>query len=70
MASETLFNIPIEEVRRQLKASKGHDYDKDLGPIDPNYGSTTGILDPCIEGGKKILADPETRELVKSILRG
>lgn len=64
MASNTLFNIPIEEVNRQLQSSKGYDYDKDLGPINANFGT----LEPCIEGGKKILNDPKTRELVKSIL--
>lgn len=65
MVGETIMGIPIEEIRRQLDARPGYDVDPQskMRPINPN----NGILDPCIRGGKKILQDPELKEMLREI---
>lgn len=62
MSKDTLFNIPIEEFKRQA-SRQSYDYDHDLGPI--RSGET---LEPCIKGAKKISEDPELKEVIKEVL--
>lgn len=64
MKEEMLFNIPIQELRRQIESSKTYACDKD-SPISTIKGET---LEPCIRGAKKIAADPELKAMVKDIL--
>lgn len=66
MAGDTLFGIPIEEVRRQLNANKKPDYD----PIRDPRPTSDVTLEPCIEQGKKILTDPNLRAKFRKILVG
>lgn len=66
MAEGTLFNIPIDEVNRQLRVRKGFDYDSsDSGPISTQPNET---LEPVIRGGEKILQDPDLRNMVKEVI--
>lgn len=66
MAEGTLFNIPIDEVNRQLRVGKGFDYDSsDSGPISTQSNET---LEPVIRGSEKILQDPDLRNMVKEII--
>lgn len=62
MAKETIFGIPVEEIERQLSMNPVS-YDKN-SPINPNE-----FLEPCIRGGKKILADENKRQMMKKIYR-
>ncbi len=60
---KTIFGIPISEIRRQCQAYHPASlFDQPLNPSqDP--------MDVVIEGGKKILNEPETLKLVRSIYR-
>ena len=62
MAKETIFGIPVEEIDRQLSMNPVS-CDKN-SPISPNE-----FLEPCIRGGKKILADQNKRQMMKKIYR-
>ena len=64
MDNVTLFNMPIEEARRQMLGSKAHDCDND-SPISTIKGET---LESCIRGVQKIRENSETKSMVKEIL--
>lgn len=62
MSKEMIFGISIEEIDRQL-AMNPISCDKN-SPINSNE-----FLEPCIRGGKKILADENKRQMLKKIYR-
>ena len=66
MTGEAIMGVPIEEVRRQMAASPGYDVDPQ-SKMEPLWKGTT--LEPCIEGGEKILKDPKLKEMFRRIYR-
>ena len=61
---ETIFGIPISEIKRQCAA--------DTLKCDSNSPLVAGrvSLDPIVETGKKVLADPELTEFFRSLYTG
>lgn len=62
MAKKTIFGISVEDINRQLSIYPVS-CDKN-SPINPNE-----FLEPCIRGGKKILADENKRQMMEKIYR-
>lgn len=64
MEKKFIGNVPIEEIERQCNA----DVLKcdSNSPLDPGYVT----LEPAIRGAKKVLADPELREIFKKMYMG
>lgn len=62
MAKETIFGIAMEEIDRQLSMYPLA-CDKN-SPINSNE-----FLEPCIRGGKKILADENKKQMIRKIYR-
>ncbi len=58
-----IFGIPCGEITRQCAA------DIQMRNILPPI-RTAEIPDPCIAGGKKILADERTRDFLKKVYSG
>lgn len=58
-----IFGLPCDEIARQCAADKLM-YDSN-SPIQ-----VVETLNPCIEGGKKILADEKSSEFFKKIYTG
>lgn len=63
-----LFNMTEEQIRKQAGTRIGYDIDPEskMSPINPS----DTFLEPCIRGSKKILDDPEKREMFYRIYRG
>ena len=61
MEKETIFGVPIDEIRRQLQAKPDYDVDPEykLKPINP-----VETLEPCLRGAQKILVDPELKAMM------
>lgn len=62
MENNKIFGISVQEIHRQCQANPIR-YDRDE-PI--NKGE---FLEPCIQGGEKILADNKLRDMLKRIYR-
>lgn len=63
---ETIFGYTLEQIARMGKTTHDVDPEYRLSPINPSDGP----LDPCIRGGKKILEDPDKKEMFCRIYRG
>lgn len=62
MSENMIFGIPIEEIDRQLS----------MNPVscDKNVPINAGeFLEPCMRGGRKVLADKKKRQMIKKIYR-
>ena len=66
MNENKVFGLTHEQIKKQL-ASRDYEVDPQSGfnSIEP----TATFLEPCIRGAKKILSDPEKREMFKSVYR-
>lgn len=64
--SKKVFGISIEEVQRQINAQQSVKFEFDLAPIN----AENEMLEPVINGGKKILKDHKLREQVRKVLVG
>lgn len=62
---DKIFGIDKAEVRRQLSATKvDMDPESKFSPLTRGKG-----IELCVEGGKKILSDRQTREMLRRIYR-
>lgn len=64
MSERKIFGYSEAEVRRQCEADTTAK-STDFGPIKKFQ-----TVEPCIEGGKKILADSDTTEMLRKIYLG
>lgn len=64
--SEKIFGITLEEIKRQSSSTHAVDPQSNMEPINPN----DGFLEPCIRGGKKILDDPDKKDMFNRIYTG
>lgn len=64
--SEKIFGLTQDEIKRQSGTTNAVDPESNMGPVNPE----DGFLEPCIRGGKKILQDPEKKEMFNFIYTG
>lgn len=63
---DKILGIEKAEVRRQLIATEVDvDPESKFSPLKKGKG-----IELCVEGGKKILSDPQTREMIGRVYRG
>ena len=61
-----IFGLTPDEIRRQGRDTHEVDPQYKMSPINPE----AGFLEPCIDGAKKILEDPQKKEMFYRIYRG
>lgn len=59
-----ILGLTLEEIQRQTNRPYDVDPQTAMGPIKEDFGT----LEPVIEGAKKIVENPELKELARDIL--